>query len=747
MKPEPLALGHESEGGGATWAPAKLQRLIAPKSIALVGASETSFFGRIVIENLQRFGYQGRIFPVNPKRPEILGLKAYPDLDALPVPPDHVLLAVAPDAVLENLQTCTRMGAGGAAIISSGFGETHSDHGVELERQIAAFAREEGFPVLGPNCLAIINAFESCYPFGSAMAGKLMAGNVGVTMQSGGMIGGLLRSSYERMGYGYCVSTGNEAALETSDWIGYMLEDERIHVICAYIEGFRTPAKFLEVAERALEKEKPLIVLKVGRTEAGREAALAHTGSLAGADQVIDGIFRRYGVTRVSDFDEMIETAMLFSKTRGKRPAGSGFAAITASGGTRSMIADLASVHGIELAKFSPATTLKLEQALPAYASVSNPLDATGQVLTDTAVYKRVIQALMDDPAVHLITVFQTLGLPGEDTPYHVRLLNLALEDIPAAPKPVTVAAVSAQSLTEWQKNFLRSNPDLAFTQGLAETLQGVRSLMDYQQALLRHQRTRARGQVQGEVRDLRLPSFSMPGQPLRVATEHASKQALSACGIGVTREALVQDGDEACAAASSIGYPVALKLISPDLLHKTEAGAVLLRLSNEAELRAGCEHLLAKCAGDTLRREGLLVQEMVSEGVEAILGVVNDRQFGPCVMVGMGGIFVELLKDVGFAPAPVAPEEALSLIRRLKGVTLLDGLRGKGPYDIDALADALVKLSLLAWEARDRIEQVDINPLMVLPRGRGVKAVDALIILKEPDEARAPKRDGVSPT
>ncbi len=721
----------------ATWTPEALQRLIAPKSIALVGASENSFFGRIVVENLMRFGYQGRIYPVNPKRSEILGLKAYPDLAELPEPPDHVLLAVSPDAVLDNLRTCRRMQAGGAAIISSGFGETNSDHGLALERQITDFALAERFPVLGPNCLSVINAFESCYPFGSAMAGKLMPGNVGITMQSGGMIGGLLRSSYERLGFGYCISTGNEAALETSDWMRYMLEDERIAVICAYIEGFRTPAKFLEAAELALQREKPLIVLKVGRTEAGREAALAHTGSLAGSDQVVEGIFRKYGITRVSDFDEMIETAVLFSRTRGKRPKGTGFAAITASGGTRSMIADLAGTHGVELAKFSDETAARLKDALPQYASVSNPLDATGQVLTDTTVYQRVIKALMDDPAVDLITVFQTLGLPGEDTPFHVRLLNLALEDFPAAPKPVTVAAVSAQSLSDWQKDFLKSHPDLAFTQGLVETLQGVRSIMDYEQALQRWQRRSRQAVSAASPVDLGA-SFAIPGQSLRVVTEHTGKKVLVACGIGVTRETLASDADEACTAAAAIGFPVALKLVSPDVLHKTEAGAVLLNLNTTEEVREAHDRLLGR-ARETggVRIEGVLVQEMVGEGLEVILGVVNDRQFGPCVMVGMGGIFVELLKDVCIAPAPFDSAEALALIRRLKGASLLDGLRGKGPYDIEALADAMARLSLLAAAGGERIEQMDVNPLMVLPRGQGVKAVDVLILLRDGRDAQ----------
>ena len=710
--------------------------MIAPKSIAIVGASETSFFGRTVLENLRRFGYAGQAFPINPRRAEILGVKCYPDLKSLPCSPDHVFLIVRGDMVRQAMEECHAVGAGGVSVVAAGFGETHTEKGVAMERQITAYALEKRLPTLGPNCLGVINTFDACYPFGSAMAGKLNVGNIGVTMQSGGMIGGMLRASWMRLGFGYCVSTGNEAVLETSDWIRYMAEDPKIEVICSYVEGFKSPGKFIEAAELALKHEKPLLVLKVGRTEAGRQAALAHTGSLAGSDEVIDSLFREYGVTRVSDFDEMIETAALFSTLGKKRPKGGGFAAVTASGGTRSMIADIAGPMGLTLPDLSPQTATRLRAVLPEFGSISNPLDATAQVLTDPQVYNEIMKALIDDPAVDIITVFQTLGFPGEDTPYHVRLLDIAMEEAPKSPKPITVAAVAAQSLSEWQRNYLKGKPGLVFTQGLSETLRGIQSVMTYEQRLQHFRRHGvSRSQPRPSAFTWRWGSSSVPGKPgLRAVTEYAAKAALRAYGIGVTREELARSAEEAAQAADRIGYPVVLKYISPDVLHKTDAGGVLLNLRTADEVRAGYDTVRSRVrqhAADA-REEGVLVQEMLCDGAEAILGVVNDPQFGPAVMVGAGGIFVEALKDVAFAPAPVQRDDAQALVDRLKGKAMLTGLRGKGPYDIDALVDAIVALSRMAWDGQGVIEQVDINPLLVLPKGQGVKALDALFVIRE---------------
>lgn len=713
-----------------------LDPLLNPNSIAIVGASETSFFSSLLLQNLRHFGFVGAIYPVNPKYPEVSGIKCYASLADLPAPPDNVAIIVRRELVLKTVEDAIAVGAKSATIVSAGFGETDEPEWKEVEARIRDLSVTHGFPIMGPNCLGAISTHSNVGALTAPVRGGLHKGNIALIMQSGGLLQGLAMPFYQRgMGLSYAVSSGNNMSLDLSDFIEHFLDDPNTDVICAYVEGFKQPDKFKRVAKKALEIGKPILVLKVGKSEKAAQAALAHTGSLAGSDSVINAIFEKYGVVRVADFDDLIETSAVFaSSSRAELPAGSGIGVISGSGGSVSLCSDLAEELGVRMPELSPETKKKLVEALPPSAIVLNPVDATAQILNDFDLYRLTMSTLSEDPKIGVILYLMAVGLASNDVPRHQKLLDIVIDVAKTIDKPLVITSLMSHSLDEWQREFLSAHKEFAYTQGVGKTLKAIQSLIDYNEAYHRHRKEKKRASAGASRRDEALAYLR--GVDRTVLTEHETKTLLEIYGIPVSREIRATGEDEAVKAAEAIGYPVVMKIDSPDIAHKSDAGGVKVGIGNEEEVRQAYRDIVAGARRYKPDAEvlGVLVQEFVSGGGETIVGVTTDPQFGPSLMFGMGGVFVEVFEDSVFKAPPIDEREARSMVESIKGYKILKGARGKPPLDVDALVSTLQAIGAMVDELSDVIVEMDINPLIVLPEGGGVKAVDGLLVVRGTD-------------
>jgi len=715
-----------------------LAPLLNPRSIAIVGASETSFFSSQLMQNLRHFAFEGDIYPVNPKYEEVAGIKCYPSLETLPAAPDNVAIIVRRELVKKTVEDAIAAGARSATIIAAGFAETDQPEWKQVEAEIRDLSVKHNFPIMGPNCLGNISTHANVGALTAPIRGGLHKGNIAIVMQSGGLLQGLVMPFYQRgIGLSYAVSSGNNMSLDLSDFIDHFLDDPNTDVVCAYVEGFRQPKKFKRIAKKALDLGKPILVLKVGKSEKAAQAALAHTGSLAGANSVIDAIFDKYGVVRVADFDDLIETSAVFAR-RGNGveiSAGSGIGVLTGSGGSVSLCSDLAEEFGVRLAELSPETTKKLVEALPPSAIVLNPVDATAQILNDFELYRTAMATLSDDPKIGVILYIMALGLASNDVPRHQKLLDIVIDVAKTIDKPLVITSLMSHSLDEWQRDFLSRHKEFAYTQGLGKTLKAIQSLIDYDEACLRNRNAPAEAIGRDEARRDKSLAY-LRGIDRSVLTEHETKQLLEIYGIPTSREKRAVTEDDAVAAAGAIGYPVVMKIDSPDIMHKTDAGGVKVGVRNAEEARQAFRDILAgaKHYNRDANVLGVLVQEFISGGVETIVGVTTDPLFGPCVMFGMGGIFVEVFEDNVFKALPITERDARSMVEGIKGYKLLKGMRGMPPLDTQALVRTLQDIGAMVSDLSDVIQEMDINPLIVLPDGRGVKAADGLLVVSSLD-------------
>jgi acetate---CoA ligase (ADP-forming) len=702
----------------------KLKRLFAPSSVALVGATDDlAKFGGRCLDRMIRFGYQGKIYPINPKYQEIRGLPCYPSLREVPGRIDHVGIVVPARGVFDVLRQCEERDIPFATIFTSGFAEAGTPAGRELQAQITDFARRTGIRIVGPNCNGLINFVDG---FAMTSTGTLdgprrPAGRIGIVSHSGGLgqVNVMWRAQQAGLNISYEVSCGNDADLDALDFIRFMVEDTASDVILVVAERFSSGTKLAEVARLAREREKPIVILKLGRTEAGSRAAASHTGSITGSDVVYDAAFRQYGLIRVEDFNELYEVGMLLQTRRW--PKNDGVAAISISGGNIALVADLGSSLGLNYPEFTAATQARLAEALPDYGKVGNPADLTSGGTGSKTLFQDALSALAADDRVGVMVPILTMTSPRfvED----VKTVAVQTD------KPVALLwtggctdhSVGSSTLTEL---------GIPVYQNTLSCLKAVRSTIGFANFLRRT-----------EVEPDSAPPMLPPGQvdllrgQLRAAsgalTERASKEILGAYGFPVTREALAATPEVAVRLAQQIGYPVALKIESPDISHKTEAGAIRLGLDSEDAVRRAFDevHHAASRYKPSARLDGVLVQEMVPPGLEVILGLTNDPTFGPVVAVGLGGIHVELFRDVAYRIPPVGHVEALRMLRELRAYRLLEGMRGASPRDIEVLAELITRLSQLALDLAGDLAELDINPLVLLERGAGARVVDALLI------------------
>ena len=699
-----------------------LERFFNPRSIAIVGASQdlATISGQ-PLKHLISHRYLGRIYPVNPKYPEILGVKCHASLEALPETPDLVMVLINAARVAETLRECGKKGVPYAIIFSSGYSEV-GGKGVDMQLELAAIADQYDIGVVGPNCQGMINIAGSVFAgFGSVYYSDYDAGSVSMVSQSGGFGCSVMNLAAKDGGLNFrqVVTTGNELGVSSLDFIDYFIDDPQTDIIVGYIEGLKDAHRLLEIGAKALAAKKPILAWKVGNTVQGQKAAASHTANLGGAMALYRAAFRQVGIIQVDDIQDVIDYGRAFQC--GKLPAGNRVGIITISGGAGILMTDECVNRGMQVPQLAPATTERLRSFVPSFGSLANPIDVTAGIFNDPDLLKMTLHAVLEDPNIDSIAMINA-SLQGEiATKVAAEVAAVARESA----KPIFMSW-SARDEVNSGAYALLDAAKVPHYKSPVRCGRALAALSWYVEALHRHEV--ARGETVAVITSSQARS-TLAGRTDDVS-EYAAKQILAQYGIGITQEEIATSKEQALAIAGRIGYPVALKVQSPDIPHKTEAKAVRLGLAADADAGAAYDEILrnAKAYKTGARIEGVLVQEMVTGGIEAILGVTNDKLFGPAVMFGLGGIFAEVLKDVAFRIAPVTKSVALDMIAEIKGYPVLTGARGAAHADIDALADAIVRLSALALDLKDHVAELDINPLFVFARGKGVKAGDALI-------------------
>ncbi|MGE5465703.1 MAG: acetate--CoA ligase family protein [Methanocella sp.] len=705
---------------GQYWSSEQMQsihKMLHPRSIAVVGATPKGGYGGRLLNAVLRSRERVRVYPVNPNYQEMMGARCYPSVSALPEAPDLVGIVVPHAKVLGILGECRNKQAGSAVIISAGFAERGTEAGAVLQTDLGRFARESGVRIAGPNCLGLANVRDDIWATASSRTLGGLRGHIGLVCQSGATAFGpfLLRAVDSGIGLSYIISTGNETDLDFSDFARYLVDDPETRVIAGFVEGFKDVRKMIAVAELAAERGKPIVLIKIGRSASGSQAARSHTAALTGADELYEALFRQYGIIRVRDYDELLETAQLLARSR--KPNKPGIAVVSHSGGISSLTADMLGVAGLSLPPLTDRARDGINAILKESGWAANPSDVTGFARREE--FSEIMNYMIEEPEVGTLVVASAgAGTQVEQV--------IALRD--RTDKNVAFFWTASRYDDKALPALKAANVPLFYSpETLARALKALNDYHAWRDARAASAPLPARTPAQDAVRH-RLSS------PAHVTlSEKESKDAIAAWDIPVTKQALATTVDEAVAAAQRIGYPVALKADSPDIPHKTEAGVVRLALADAAAVRAAYDEILvsARCNVPNARLAGVLVQEMVTGGVEVIVGVKRDPQIGAMLLFGTGGVMVEVYNDVALRHCPVSRDEALRMIDEVKGARLLKGYRGKPACDIEALADVLVRVSRMAVHLDGVLSELDINPLMVLPAGRGVKAADALLIVQ----------------
>ncbi|MBK1661371.1 CoA-binding protein [Paracraurococcus ruber] len=697
---------------------AGLDAILRPRSIAVIGASQdaTKIGGRPV-QLLQRFGFPGAIWPVNPRAAEVQGLPAFASPAALPEAPDLAIIAVAAEHAAAALEECAARGTRAAVVFSSGFAELGAE-GEAAQAALGAIAARTAMRILGPNCLGAVSVAErSIATFSIVLEGALPpAGPLGIASQSGNLGSYTMLLARERgIGVSRFLTTGNECDVDIADAIAWLAQDDATKVVLAVLETCRDAPRLVRALELARDAGKPVVVLKIGATAAGQAAAASHTGALAGNDAVFDAVFARTGAVRVRSVEALLDLGHAAAVCGGTLPRGRRTMLLTASGGFGVLLADAATAVGLELPAPEPATQQRILSVVP-FASPRNPVDATAQMGARPEVLVEILAAILDDPNCDALLLQLAASL------YVPRLRGVFLPALKAMrekhPKKLLMLSVHGPADAVAELTAL-GIPVVDGVDASTATLAGLCAL--------------------AEARRTPTPPTAAlpPAAPLEAAalcTEAAAKRALAEAGVPVLPERVVQDAAEAAAAAAELGFPVVLKIVSPDLPHKTEVGGVVLDLGDAEAVAAAHDAMLARIriAAPDARIEGVLVSPMLRGGVELILGSKRDPVFGPVVLVGLGGIFAEIMQDVAIRPAPVDEPEALAMLRGLRAFPVLDGARGRPKADIAAAARAVAALSRFAAQQAATIAEVDINPLLLRPEGQGAVALDALIIPRE---------------
>ena len=706
-----------------------LDKLMAPRSVMVLGASpREGSLGNTAVKNLLQFGFKGDIHPVHPTATEVCGIAAHPNIAAVPEPVESAIVCLSADKVLPALEEAAAHGVKAAVIFASGFAEVGGD-GAVLQDALQRLAARTGMKICGPNCLGLANIGLGISLYSAAISETLVKGDVAVLSHSGS--GCIVLSSTGRFGISHLVSMGNAAVVDVEQYLDYLADDDATRVAALFIETIRDPVAFAAAACRMRQAGKPVVALKVGRSDRGAIAAAAHTGSLAGTSAVYDDFFRRCGVISVEDIDELVEAVELM-RAIGDKPAGKGVAVLNVSGGEIALTCDVAQRIDLDLPELSEPTKERLREILPAFGHATNPLDATGVSVFDMQMYGGCVEALASDPAVSLVAVSQDcpshLGSKQAET--YVAMAEAVARLAPSLSKPVIFYSNVAGGIhPAVAKPLLAAG--VPVLQGARASLLAVRRFLELNE-----------GEAADETSGLQLaadPKWLQrfaSGEPL---TEREAKEFLEEAGFPVTREALATSAAQASEIAQSIGFPVVLKVESTDLPHKSDAGGVKLDLRTPEAVKIAYEEIVRSVGekAPQARIGGVLVQEMAGKGTEVIVGLTRQDPFGMALVVGSGGVLVELIGDSALALVPFSPERASELVAATKVSRLLSGYRGSPAGDVAALADVMSRLSEIAVAYGEVLEAVDLNPVHVGPQGDGVRILDALIVPRRTVDSR----------
>ena len=705
--------------------PQRLREFFAPQSIVMVGASDNSGWGRFIVTSCQTTGFGGPLMAVHPRAKTAFGLPVVPSLRDLPAPADLAFILTPVQAVESVLADMGAAGIKNAVVLASGYREVGED-GRALENAMVSRAIANGVTVLGPNCLGFLNAHTRAAPYALTLPPPLIAGPVAVVLQSGALASVVLAfTRAHAIGVSVLTSVGNESMIKTVDVIDYLIEDDATTVICLFLEEIGDPAKFARVAEKAEHAGKPVVALKVGSSPAGQQAALAHTGAVVGNDAVVDAALRQLNVIRVASLEELLTTGAMLGYNRW--PRGRRMGVLTASGGSCDIIADAAAAVGLQIPDFAPQTAAAISAHLPPFASAQNPLDVTGFGLANLSArtgtmttIDHALDAAVEDPNLDFV-LFSGVNLPdvrppdeGMATTLEGRLDWLARRRA-SAPIPVIPIGSTCVDVSAYGREML-SKRGLNVLGGISTGIKAVSNALRWLEN-------------RGGTRPVRPASPPAGAVPVSGPwSEAEARRLLASSGVPVVPGEVATSADGAVAIARRVGLPVALKICSAQITHKSDIGGVALGLNSEADVRAGYEKVRA--AGEAVpgaRIDGVLVTAMRSGGAELLAGVTIDPTFGPVLAVGLGGIWVEILHDTSLRVLPVDQAEVKCMLGELCGLPLLQGARGTQPANLDAIAGAIARLGDTALSLNGALRALEVNPLWV--NGDQIEALDVLVI------------------
>ena len=706
---------------GIVYSTERLHTLFEPRSIALVGASDKSTWSLMIHVGLTQGGFDGKVYYINPRNPTVHGQPAVARLVDIGEPVDLCYIMVGTDTVLPVIQDMIAAGIHNAVVLAGGFAE-QDEHGRELQEEITQLAAKHDLAIIGPNCMGYINIARHTEAMATLPERPLLSGPVALISQSGALGGMMLNYAHtQNVGLSMLISTGNEATISVTDALQYAVEDEATKVIAIFMETIREPERFVQVARQAFERGKPIVALKAGRSEVTARVALTHTGALTGDDRVIDALFCQLDIVRVNSTEELVLTANAFAKA-GQLP-GRRLGIVAISGGACDLAADLAEDAGIILPIFTEQTKSDLRALLPVLGPANNPLDVTGAAMNNQDLMGNLLGVVTHDP--QLDAVLCLMELPADETPQSRFMMNILAgigQALDRSPIPAFLLQMSSNDVRRAGRNFLESNGIPFLSGGLRILIPAIGKLMDWTEQY------RAAQALEHETPAEDVSAIRLETAAVGSWSEYQARAFLEQHGVPVIPAALVTSVDQAAGAAQAMGWPVALKIASPDIVHKSDIGGVKLGLQNEEEVGSAFTQVMssARAVTPAPRIEGVLVSPMRSSGVELLVGVTHDASWGQVLAVGMGGIWVEVLKDTSLRVLPVTREDMRMMLSELQGAKLLQGARGSKPADMEALVEVIHRVAELAQSLKADLEALEINPLRV--DGSQIEALDAVI-------------------
>lgn len=700
-----------------------LAPLFEADRLAIIGASDRNHYAANIFKNLQNMGFDAsRIVPINPGRSEVFGLKTYPSILEVPGEIPLAVIAVNNKAAVSVVEQAGKKGVKAGVIFADGFAEG-GEEGKKLQRQLTQAAKAAGLKLLGPNCMGFVSLRAKLGIWGGELPKNLRAGNIGCIFQSSGMMNLVINMGVKRgLGFHVCASGGNEIILNSADYLAYQAECPEIEVIATYFEAApKEPERFGVALDRAIANGKSVLILRAGRTERAKRNVIAHTGQLAGAAAAWDAFFEQHGAVIVNDLDDLIDTTALFAGAKlrpDKHDRGVGL--ITISGGDCTLLCDIADQEGVAVPELSPETQKVMVESLDKPTLLGNPLDVEDLQRINAEGFDRCLEKFFQEPKIDMVGV--RLNLPETITPASEKLYQ-RLADLSAAnDKRVFVLTRATEPIADvWHERL--NSLGLTFTGDYRKSIRALSRLR-------KNERDRAIGRFNPVTRMESAPARPQLGSG--VLSYEATEKLLQAYGIALAPAVMTRSAGEAVQAADKLGYPCVLKVTSVDIPHKTEFGALRLGLENRSAVEQAYDEMMSRVreAKPEANIEGVLVQKQI-KGVESLLGISRDDQLGPTLVMGLGGVFVEILADVAIRIPPISANEARRTLESLKGQKVFSGVRGAPPADLDTLAETAARLSWLAYDLGDDIAEMDLNPVVVSPKGQGAFAVDALLVMR----------------